>query len=42
LRQGYVCGLCQPPSRAGKTRKASAARAAEAETGATGEAELAA
>ncbi|SAK41001.1 transcriptional activator FlhC [Caballeronia hypogeia] len=22
LRAGYVCGLCQPPSRAGKTRKA--------------------
>jgi flagellar transcriptional activator FlhC len=22
-----VCGLCQPPSRAGKTRKAAAARA---------------
>ncbi|SAL20498.1 flagellar transcriptional regulator FlhC [Caballeronia telluris] len=44
LRQGYVCGLCQPPSRAGKTRKASAARAAEAqaEAGAAGEAELAA
>jgi flagellar transcriptional activator FlhC len=21
LRPGYVCGLCQPPSRAGKTRK---------------------
>ncbi|WP_254610235.1 FlhC family transcriptional regulator, partial [Burkholderia cenocepacia] len=25
--QGFVCGLCQPPSRAGKTRKAAAARA---------------
>jgi flagellar transcriptional activator FlhC len=22
LRPGYVCGLCQPPSRAGKTRRA--------------------
>ena len=26
-RHGFVCGLCQPPSRAGKTRKASAVRA---------------
>jgi flagellar transcriptional activator FlhC len=24
LRAGYVCGLCQPPSRAGKTRKVTA------------------
>ncbi len=23
-QQGFVCGLCQPPSRAGKTRKAAA------------------
>jgi flagellar transcriptional activator FlhC len=30
LRAGYVCGLCQPPSRAGKTRKAAVTpRAAE-------------
>lgn len=28
--QGFVCGLCQPPSRAGKTRKAAAARAEQA------------
>lgn len=29
LRAGYVCGLCQPPSRAGKTRKSVARPAAE-------------
>jgi flagellar transcriptional activator FlhC len=29
-QQGFVCGLCQPPSRAGKTRKAADARAREA------------
>jgi flagellar transcriptional activator FlhC len=28
LRAGYVCGLCQPPSRAGKTRKAIASSGA--------------
>ncbi|WP_250511943.1 flagellar transcriptional regulator FlhC [Caballeronia sp. INDeC2] len=28
LRAGYVCGLCQPPSRAGKTRKAVASSGA--------------
>ena len=28
---GFVCGLCQPPSRAGKTRKAAASAAARAE-----------
>ena len=28
--QGFVCGLCQPPSRAGKTRKAAAAQAGQA------------
>lgn len=28
LQRGVVCGACQPPSRAGKTRKAAAARAA--------------
>ncbi|BAN21876.1 flagellar transcriptional regulator FlhC [Caballeronia insecticola] len=28
LRAGYVCGLCQPPSRAGKTRKAGESAAA--------------
>jgi flagellar transcriptional activator FlhC len=43
LRQGFICGLCQPPSRAGKTRKASAARAARfGEAGEPGDAELAA
>ncbi|WP_110665502.1 flagellar transcriptional regulator FlhC [Salinicola halophilus] len=26
-RQGYVCGICQPPSRAGKTRRSKAADA---------------
>jgi flagellar transcriptional activator FlhC len=34
LRDGFVCGLCQPPSRAGKTRKASA----QNETADTGDA----
>ena len=46
LRQGFICGLCQPPSRAGKTRKASAARSARfgeaGEAGEPGDAELAA
>jgi flagellar transcriptional activator FlhC len=46
LRQGFICGLCQPPSRAGKTRKASAARSARfgeaGEAGEAGDAELAA
>jgi hypothetical protein len=28
-QQGFVCGLCQPPSRAGKTRKAADAARAE-------------
>jgi flagellar transcriptional activator FlhC len=36
-RHGFVCGLCQPPSRAGKTRKASAVRAEAA--GAAGQAD---
>ncbi|SAL84284.1 transcriptional activator FlhC [Caballeronia terrestris] len=40
LRQGYVCGLCQPPSRAGKTRKASAASVATSAQ--PGDAEIAA
>jgi flagellar transcriptional activator FlhC len=35
-RQGFVCGLCQPPSRAGKTKKSAAARLS-----ASGQAELA-
>ena len=29
-QQGFVCGLCQPPSRAGKTRKAAEAAEAKA------------
>ena len=29
LQHGFVCGLCQPPSRAGKTRKSADARLAE-------------
>ncbi|TAM06610.1 MAG: flagellar transcriptional regulator FlhC [Paraburkholderia sp.] len=34
-QRGYVCGLCQPPSRAGRTRRVSGAGAANT-TGATG------
>ncbi|MGF6752758.1 flagellar transcriptional regulator FlhC [Paraburkholderia sp. GAS42] len=30
-QQGFVCGLCQPPSRAGKTRKAAEAKARPAD-----------
>jgi flagellar transcriptional activator FlhC len=30
LHERYVCGLCAPPSRAGKTRKAAALQAAQA------------
>jgi flagellar transcriptional activator FlhC len=30
-RQGFVCGLCQPPSRAGKTKKAADAKARAAD-----------
>ncbi|SAK45892.1 transcriptional activator FlhC [Caballeronia temeraria] len=33
LRAGYVCGLCQPPSRAGKTRKAGASVGVSGEAG---------
>jgi flagellar transcriptional activator FlhC len=29
-QHGFVCGLCQPPSRAGKTKKLAAAKAREA------------
>jgi flagellar transcriptional activator FlhC len=32
LTAGYVCGLCNPPARAGKTRAARAAGLADAET----------
>ena len=31
LHKGYVCGLCNVPSRAGKTRQAAVAAAAAAE-----------
>jgi Flagellar transcriptional activator (FlhC) len=34
LRPGYVCGLCRPPSRAGKTRKAAVPEAAQPLSGA--------
>jgi flagellar transcriptional activator FlhC len=30
LQHGVVCGACQPPSRAGKTRKAAARAAVQA------------
>lgn len=29
-KHGFVCGLCQPPSRAGKTKKSAAAKAQQA------------
>src|ERR1700692_2463436 len=32
LQENVVCGACQPPSRAGKTKKAAAARQASQET----------
>ncbi|WP_321800399.1 flagellar transcriptional regulator FlhC [Caballeronia sp. J97] len=31
LQSGFVCGACQPPSRAGRTKKAAVARIAELE-----------
>jgi flagellar transcriptional activator FlhC len=40
-RHGMVCGLCQPPSRAGKTRASSAARAHAATADLLGTAEAA-
>ncbi|MGN6668796.1 MAG: flagellar transcriptional regulator FlhC [Trinickia sp.] len=33
-QHGFVCGLCQPPSRAGKTKKSAAAKAAQGAAGA--------
>ncbi len=32
LQENVVCGACQPPSRAGKTKKAAAARQASEQT----------
>lgn len=43
-QRGYVCGICQPPSRAGKTRKqrdAAEARVSEASVAADGDGTLA-